>query len=95
MIGGKELDLHILYVEVTRRGGFEKVRLSIPKYKYFFRYILLYYLTFALKKKDDGFYTGCCREEMEGSGCHFHVLPNNNKRFFCVEETLLNSSLPL
>lgn len=27
VIGGKELDLHILYVEVTRRGGFEKVRL--------------------------------------------------------------------
>ncbi|XP_048432728.1 high mobility group B protein 9 isoform X1 [Pyrus x bretschneideri] len=25
VIGGKELDLHILYVEVTRRGGFEKV----------------------------------------------------------------------
>ncbi|KAL6295503.1 hypothetical protein ACE6H2_003645 [Prunus campanulata] len=25
VIGGKELDLHILYVEVTRRGGFEKL----------------------------------------------------------------------
>ncbi|KAK4600118.1 hypothetical protein RGQ29_009976 [Quercus rubra] len=25
VIGGKELDLHILYVEVTRRGGYEKV----------------------------------------------------------------------
>ncbi|RZC48549.1 hypothetical protein C5167_016976 [Papaver somniferum] len=25
VIGGKELDLHILYVEVTKRGGFEKV----------------------------------------------------------------------
>lgn len=94
MIGGKELDLHILYVEVTRRGGFEKVRLSkVPSI--FFKYILLYDFTFVLQRRDDGFYIGCCREEMEGSGCHFHVLPNNNKRFFCVEETLLNSSLPL
>ncbi|KAL6216303.1 hypothetical protein ACLB2K_009526 [Fragaria x ananassa] len=25
VIGGKELDLHLLYVEVTRRGGYEKV----------------------------------------------------------------------
>lgn len=25
VIGGKELDLHVLYVEVTRRGGYEKV----------------------------------------------------------------------
>ncbi|XP_048444275.1 high mobility group B protein 9-like [Pyrus x bretschneideri] len=25
VIGGKELDLHMLYVEVTRRGGFDKV----------------------------------------------------------------------
>lgn len=25
MIGGKELDLHLLYVEVTRRGGLAKV----------------------------------------------------------------------
>ncbi|KAM1662837.1 hypothetical protein FF1_042331 [Malus domestica] len=25
VIGGKELDLHVLYLEVTRRGGFEKV----------------------------------------------------------------------
>lgn len=25
MIGGKELNLHVLYVEVTRRGGYEKV----------------------------------------------------------------------
>ncbi|KAF8405478.1 hypothetical protein HHK36_010384 [Tetracentron sinense] len=25
VIGGKELDLHVLYVEVTRRGGFDKV----------------------------------------------------------------------
>ncbi|KAM5565235.1 high mobility group B protein 9 [Rosa sericea] len=25
VIGGKELDLHMLYVEVTRRGGYEKV----------------------------------------------------------------------
>ncbi|OVA08881.1 ARID/BRIGHT DNA-binding domain [Macleaya cordata] len=25
VIGGKELDLHILYVEVTKRGGFQKV----------------------------------------------------------------------
>ncbi|CAN4105106.1 unnamed protein product [Withania somnifera] len=25
MIGGKELDLHVLYVEVTKRGGFDKV----------------------------------------------------------------------
>ncbi|MCL7040179.1 hypothetical protein MKW94_023621 [Papaver nudicaule] len=28
VIGGKELDLHILYVEVTKRGGFEKVVLE-------------------------------------------------------------------
>lgn len=27
MIGGKELDLHVLYVEATKRGGFEKVNL--------------------------------------------------------------------
>lgn len=25
MIGGKELDLHVLYVEVTTRSGYEKV----------------------------------------------------------------------
>ena len=25
VIGGKELDLHVLYVEVTERGGYEKV----------------------------------------------------------------------
>ncbi|CAN4095475.1 unnamed protein product [Withania somnifera] len=25
VIGGKELDLHVLYVEVTNRGGFDKV----------------------------------------------------------------------
>ncbi|KAK9112579.1 hypothetical protein Scep_020098 [Stephania cephalantha] len=25
VIGGKELDLHVLYVEVTKRGGFQKV----------------------------------------------------------------------
>ena len=25
MIGGKELDLHVLYVEATKRGGYEKV----------------------------------------------------------------------
>ncbi|KAF5740909.1 High mobility group family isoform 1 [Tripterygium wilfordii] len=25
VIGGKELDLHVLYVEVTKRGGYEKV----------------------------------------------------------------------
>ena len=25
VIGGKELDLHVLYVEVTRRSGYEKV----------------------------------------------------------------------
>ncbi|KAM3199752.1 high mobility group B protein 9 [Capsicum annuum] len=25
VIGGKELDLHVLYVEVTKRGGFDKV----------------------------------------------------------------------
>ena len=25
MIGGKELNLHVLYVEVTKRGGFDKV----------------------------------------------------------------------
>ncbi|KAJ4835004.1 High mobility group B protein 9 [Turnera subulata] len=29
VIGGKELDLHVLYVEATRRGGYEKVRLCI------------------------------------------------------------------
>ena len=34
MIGGKELDLHILYVEVTKRGGYEKVWLC---YLIFFR----------------------------------------------------------
>jgi len=26
VIGGRELDLHRLFVEVTSRGGFEKVR---------------------------------------------------------------------
>lgn len=26
MIGGKELDLQLLYIEVTKRGGLEKVR---------------------------------------------------------------------
>lgn len=30
MIGRKELDLHILYVEVTKRGGYEKVSLYNP-----------------------------------------------------------------
>jgi hypothetical protein len=25
VIGGKELDLHVLYVEATKRGGYEKV----------------------------------------------------------------------
>jgi len=25
VIGGKELDLHVLYVEVTKRSGYEKV----------------------------------------------------------------------
>ena len=34
VIGGKELDLHILYVEVTKRGGYEKVWLC---YLIFFR----------------------------------------------------------
>lgn len=26
MIGGKELDLQVLYVETTNRGGYDKVR---------------------------------------------------------------------
>lgn len=29
VIGRKELDLHILYAEVTHRGGYEKVRLLL------------------------------------------------------------------
>lgn len=28
VIGGKELDLHLLYAEVTQRGGLEKVLLE-------------------------------------------------------------------
>lgn len=40
MIGGKELDLHVLYVEVTRRGGYEKVNTFV----FFFntQFFLLY-----------------------------------------------------
>ncbi|XP_016169152.1 uncharacterized protein LOC107611772 [Arachis ipaensis] len=30
VIGGKELDLHVLYVEVTRRSGYEKVGSFLP-----------------------------------------------------------------
>lgn len=30
VIGGKELDLHVLYVEVTRRSGYEKVGFFFP-----------------------------------------------------------------
>lgn len=29
VIGGKELDLYVLYVEVMRRGGYEKVNYFI------------------------------------------------------------------
>ena len=29
MIGGKELDLHVLYAEVTERGGLQKVYSSV------------------------------------------------------------------
>jgi 3-hydroxymyristoyl/3-hydroxydecanoyl-(acyl carrier protein) dehydratase len=38
VIGGKELDLHVLYVEVTRRGGYEKVNTFcfLFQYRYFF-----------------------------------------------------------
>lgn len=36
MIGGKELDLHVLYVEATNRGGYEKVTffLNISSFKF-------------------------------------------------------------
>lgn len=30
VIGGKELDLQLLYIEVTKRGGLEKVRPFFP-----------------------------------------------------------------
>ena len=34
MIGGKELDLHVLYSEVTRRGGHEKVKFGPSSSKF-------------------------------------------------------------
>lgn len=36
MIGGKDLDLHVLYVEVTGKGGYEKVWLLLVLFFYFF-----------------------------------------------------------
>lgn len=68
VIGGKELDLHILYVEVTKRGGYEKVRLclipSMSKTQYI--HSLLSTLGFSAERGNKR--VGCCREEMEGSG---------------------------
>ena len=36
MIGGKELDLHLLYGEVTKKGGFEKVIILTFQFLSFF-----------------------------------------------------------
>jgi len=42
VIGGKELDLHVLYVEVTRRSGYEKVpTTSLRHSDYYFIFYLL------------------------------------------------------
>lgn len=92
MIGRKELDLHILYVEVTKRGGYEKVSLCNP-FIYFQNIKLSSVLLFLFTKIKCC--TGCCREEMEGSRCCIYVLSNYNKCFICVKKTLLQSSLPL
>lgn len=35
IIGGKELDLHHLFVEVTSRGGLEKVEMNLSMTKDF------------------------------------------------------------
>lgn len=92
MIGRKELDLHILYVEVTKRGGYEKVSLVNP-------------CTYSKYKLSSDFYciymqikcctTGSYREEMEGSRCRIYVLSYYNKCFICIKKALLQSSLPL
>jgi hypothetical protein len=49
VIGGKELDLHVLYVEVTKRGGYEKVcsisnhsHVKSNIYMYIYIYIYIY-----------------------------------------------------
>lgn len=41
MIGGKELDLHLLFGEVTKRGGFEKVIILIFHLLVFFIFQVL------------------------------------------------------
>lgn len=40
MIGGKELDLHLLYGEVTKKGGFEKVIILTFHFFFFFFQVL-------------------------------------------------------
>lgn len=54
MIGGKELDLHLLYGEVTKKGGFEKVIILTFQFLSFF----FFFPSFGagrLKKGDMGF----------------------------------------
>lgn len=65
MIGGKELDLHVLYVEVTRRGGYEKVNPS--RTKKIFMIIHSYSQSHILFGENACELIGGYREKMEGS----------------------------
>lgn len=39
VIGGKDLDLHLLYILVTQKGGIEKVVFLLPSLYLFYLYI--------------------------------------------------------
>lgn len=91
MIGGKELDLHVLYSEVTRRGGHEKVK----TWPFVFHFQKAFILRSGLILNSFHGGLGCRREEMEGSGKCFQVLSDDDECLICVEKALSKSSLPL
>lgn len=48
-VGGKPLDLHRLFVEVTSRGGLEKVWLLF--YLFIFLYVVSFYMQYIKSRK--------------------------------------------
>ena len=81
MIGGKELDLHVLYSEVTRRGGHEKVRFGAWS-SIFNRKLLL------------GFRDGVCVNPLSWR-CRLLQRRNGGKLEVCSSSLLQQPVLPL